>query len=122
MRLPDVEALVIAFLKPIVAPVKVATKVPATRPALFVRVYRTGGAAQNRILEEAQITVDAWAATEVDAFNLAAGCREALLNDASQIPLVRGATETGGLHLTPDPDTNTPRYRFTVGLTVRAGR
>lgn len=122
MRLPDVEALMIAFLKPVIAPVKVATKVPSTRPASFVRVYRTGGSAVNRILEEAQITVDAWAATEVAAFELASSCREALLNDASRMPLVRGATETGGLYFSPDPDTNTPRYRFTVALRVRAGR
>ncbi|WP_157509584.1 hypothetical protein [Leifsonia sp. Root4] len=112
----------VAFLKPVIAPVKVATKVPATRPASFVRVYRTGGAALNRVLDQPQITVDAWAANEVDAFELAAKCREALLNNASQMQLVRGATEVGGLHLNPDPGTNTPRYRFTVGLSVRAGR
>jgi hypothetical protein len=122
MRLPDVEALAVAFLKTVVAPVKVATKVPSTRPASCVRVYRTGGSAVNRILEEAQITVDAWAATEVEAFELASDCREALLNKASQMPLVRGASEVGGLHFNPDPGTNTPRYRFTVGLMVRAGR
>ena len=122
MRLPDVEALAVAFLKTVVAPVKVATKVPSIRPASFVRAYRTGGSAVNRILEEAQITVDAWAVTEVEAFALASDCREALLNNASQLPLVRGASEVGGLHLNPDPGTNTPRYRFTVGLMVRAGR
>lgn len=122
MRLPDVEALVVAFLKPVISPVKVATKVPATRPASFVRVYRTGGAALNRVLDQPQITVDAWAASEVDAFELASKCREALLSNASQMQLVRGATEVGGLHLNPDPGTNTPRYRFTVGLSVRAGR
>ena len=122
MSLPDVEGLVVAFLKPVIAPVKPSTTVPKERPASFVRAYRTGGAALNRVLEEAQITVDAWAPDSVAAFELASKCREALLNNASQLALVRGANEVGGLYFTPDPDTNTPRYRFTVGLMVRAGR
>lgn len=122
MRLPDVEALAVGFLKDVVTPVKVGTRVPNPRPALFVRAYRTGGSAVNRVLEEAQITVEAAGATEVEAFNLASKCREAFLNDFSQMPLVRGANEVGGLYFSPDPDTNTPRYRFTIGLMVRAGR
>jgi hypothetical protein len=122
MRLPDVEALAISFLKTVVAPVKVATKVPDPRPTEFVRAYRTGGSALNRVLEEAQITVDSEAATAPAAFELASKCREAFLNDYSRMPLVRGANEVGGLYFSPDPDTNIPRYRFTVGLMVRAGR
>lgn len=122
MRFPDVEALVVAFLKPVVNPVKVATAVPKSRPASFVRVYRTGGSALNRVLEEAQITVDVWATDAITASELAQDCRWALLNESTPMPLVRGVNEVGGLHFTPDPDTNTPRYRFTVGLMVRAGR
>lgn len=122
MRFADAEALAVAFLKTVVAPVKVATKVPNPRPALFVRAYRTGGAAVNRVLEEAQITVDAEAPDTVAAFDLASKCREAFLNDYSQMPLVRSANEVGGLYYSPDPATNIPRYRFTVGLMIRAGR
>lgn len=122
MRLPDVEALVIAFLRPVVSPVRVGANVPATRPDEFVRAYRTGGAALNRVLETANITIDVEAKSSVRAVELAQDCREALLNRSSEMPLVRGCDEVGGLYFTPDPDTNTPRYRFTVGLRVRAGR
>ncbi len=43
---PDVEALLLAYLKPLVAPVKVVTKVPAARPASFVKLVRVGGPAE----------------------------------------------------------------------------
>lgn len=122
MRLPDVETMAVEFVRAVIAPVKAATKVPKPRPSSFVRVYRSGGSAVNRVLEEAQITVDAEATNGVDAFELASKCREAFLNRYTLMPLVRGVNEVGGLHFNPDPDTNIPRYRFTVGLMVRAGR
>ena len=122
MNLVDVESMVRAFLIPVVSPVKVVTTVPATRPATFVRLFRTGGAADNRVLERAQITVQGWAADIVDAFDLTAGCREAFLNNYTSMPLVRGVNEIGGLHFDPDPGSGTPRYTFTVELMVRAKR
>ena len=122
MSLPDVEAMAVAFLKPLVAPVKVATKVANPRPTESVRVYRSGGAALNRILEEAQLTVEAEAETAPRAFALASACREGFLHRSSLMPLVRGVNEVGGLYFSPDPATNIPRYRFTVGLMVRAAR
>jgi hypothetical protein len=122
MSFPDAEALAVAFVRSQIAPVHAGTRVPADRPSSFVRVYRTGGAALNRVLEEAQITVDAEAASEAEAWALASACREAFLHRYTLMPLVRAATEISGLHSTPDPDTNTPRYRFTVALMVRAGR
>lgn len=122
MSLPDVEAMAVAFLKPIVAPVKVASLVPKERPKSFVRAYRTGGAAVNRILENAQITVEAEAPGRDEAFDLASACREEFLHRYTRMPLVRGVSEVGGLYFAPDPDTNIPRYRFTVGLKVRSGR
>ena len=122
MSLPDVEALAVAFIRSQVAPVKAYTKVPNPRPLSFVRVYRTGGAALSRVLEEAQLTVDSEAPDEVSAFSLASKCREAFFNDYTLMPLVRGVNEVGGLYFAPDPETNIPRYRFTVGLMVRAGR
>lgn len=122
MSFVDAEAMSVTFLRGIVTPLKAYTKVPATRPASFVRAYRTGGAALNRVLEEAQITVDAWAPDEVAASALASACREAFLNNYTLMPLVRGVTEVSGLHNSPDPDTNIPRYRFTVALRVRSAR
>lgn len=122
MSFPDAEAMVRTFLLPVASPVKVVTIVPATRPASFVREFRTGGAAVNRVLERVQITVQGWAADAVTAFDLTSDCREALLNRYSLMPLVRGVSEVGGLHFDPDPGSGTPRYTFTHELMVRASR
>lgn len=120
--LVDVETMTVAFLRPVVDPVRVATAVPATRPAELVRVFRTGGAAENRVLELAQVTVQCWAANSVRASQIAQMCRHAFLNDYTRMPLVRGVLETGGLYFDPDPATGIPRYTFTMQLSVRAKR
>lgn len=122
MELPDVEALVLTFLRPVASPSSVSTIVPSTRPSSFARIFRTGGAAESRVLERAQITVQAWDETTVKAFALASKLRGAILNDYTQMPLVRGVTETGGLYFDPDPETGIPRYTFTFELMVRAKR
>ncbi|HXH34328.1 MAG TPA: hypothetical protein VNJ54_07945 [Plantibacter sp.] len=122
MTFADAEALSVAFLKPIASPEHVGTKVPNPRPKRLVRAYRSGGSAINRVLERAQITVEAEAETSTKAFQLASACREAFLNDYTRMPLVRGVEETVGLYYVPDPATNIDRYRFTVALTIRAAR
>jgi len=122
MRFVDVEAMGRTFLLATTSAPKVVTQVPANRPTKFVRLFRTGGAADNRVLERAQLTVQGWATTTGDAFDLASECREAFLNKYTLMPLVRGVEETGGLHVDPDPDTGTPRYTFTIQLMVRSGR
>ena len=121
MNFPDVEAMVVEFLNVRVAP-KVSTQVTKPRPDTFVRAWRTGGAATNRVLEEAQITVQAWAPTSVEASDLAQECRRLLLNDYTGMPLVRGVNEVSGVYFDPDPGTNIPRYTFTSALLVRAQR
>ena len=122
MSFSDCEAMARTFLLPVVSPVKVVTQVPATRPASFVREFRTGGAAVNRVLERVQITVQGWAADAVSAFDLTRDCRAAFLNDYTRMPLVRGVSEVGGLHFDPDPGSGVPRYTFTVEMMVRAAR
>lgn len=119
--LVDAEALVVAFLTPL-ASVHVGTKVPDPRPASFVRVWRTGGAAVNRILDRPFITVQAWAADEVAASELARKCRQALFDGYTGMPLVRGVVETAGPYSDPDPSTGIPRYSFTHQLSIRAHR
>lgn len=122
MTFVDAEALAVSFLKPVAAPEHVGTKVPNPRPKRLVRAYRSGGSAISRVLERAQITVEAEAETSTKAFELASDCRDAFLHDYTRMPLVRGVEETGGLYYAPDPATNVDRYRFTVALTIRAAR
>lgn len=119
MRFPDVEVLAVGLLKATVAPVRVVTKVPSTRPAEFVRVWRTGGAAANRVLDQPMLTVQAWG---TNADELSRKCREAFLSNSAALPLVRGVEEVTGPYQDPDPATNTDRVTFTVQLQVRAAR
>ena len=117
--LVDAEAMAIEFLATRLD-VPVSTKVRNPRPSEFVRVVRTGGTAGNRILDFPRLTVTAEADTSIRAAELAQMARTALLNDYTAMPLVRGASESGGLYYNPDPDTNRDRYTFTVTLNVRA--
>lgn len=116
---PDVELLAQTFLNGLLTP-PVVVFVPNPRPALFVRVFRTGGTAVNRVLERAQISYEAWGGDTVSASNLARDVRHAFLNDYTDMPLVRGVNEITGTYFDPDPDTNLPRYSGTVELMVRA--
>lgn len=119
MRLPDVEAIIVPFVKGVAGSVGVATKVPNPRPAVFVRVWANGGAAENRILERVQVTVDAWAGSPVEASELAQDIRHAFLN--TQInPLVKGVEEVTRPYY--EPDETSDRYRATYALLVRAKR
>jgi hypothetical protein len=122
MRLADAETMAIAFLKPFAGTTKVGTKLPNPRPKRFVRVSRTGGAALNRVLERAQLTLTCSAESSVLAERLMSDCREAFLNEYSRMPLVRSVEEITGPYYNPDPDTGEDRYTFTVALTARAAR
>lgn len=121
MKFPDVEAMVLTFLADRVdAPVQ--TSVPDDRPDRFVRLWRNGGTSSNRVIDRPQVTVEAWSLDSVDASELAEACRSALLHHASEMSLVRGASEVSGPYSVSDEATESPRYRFTVALTVRATR
>ena len=121
MTFPDIEALVLSFLAARVD-VPVHTSVPSERPPAFVLLWRNGGASSNRVVDRPQVTVEAWSQDSVQASELAELCRSALLNDASTMPNVSRSTEISGPYSTTDETTETPRYRFTTQLTVRALR
>lgn len=121
MRFADVEAAVIPFIKARAGGAPVSTKVPATRPATFIRAWANGGAAINRVLEDVQVTVDVWAPSQPAASALAATMRTAFLNDLqAAFPLVRGVSEVTRPY--SHPDETSERYRATYSLRVRATR
>jgi len=122
MRFPDVEAMLRQFLLPVVSPRPVVITIPAERPAAFVRIWRNGGAADNQVVDRPLISVEAWAPTSAEASDLLRKCRSALLAESLRMPLVRRVDEISGPYWSPDPDTEIPRYRLTVQLTVRAAR
>lgn len=124
MNFPDIEALVRQHLmtEAYGLGAEVYTTVPATAPDRFVRMWRNGGASINRVLDRPHITVEAWSHDSVDAADLANRCRQILLAASGSMPLVRSVSEVSGPYRVDDETTETPRYRFTVALSVRAKR
>lgn len=130
VEFPDAEAMCVVFARTKTTAV-VATKVPNSptkyppngRPPRYVRVWRTGGGALNRVLERVQVTVTCGAAAgSVVAGQIARELRTAFLNDYTEMRLVRGVEEVTGPYFDPDPDTGEDRYSFTIEMMVRAAR
>ena len=121
VSLPNVDAMLLNFLSARITP-PVHITVPDPRPETFVRAWRTGGGPLNRAVEQALVTVQAWAPTNLTAHALAAACRDVLLNDNTGMPLVRNVEVVSGPYLDPDPDSRHPRYTVTARLTVRGHR
>lgn len=121
---PDAEAAAVTFLRSEIGSLadKVATKVPTTMPAKMVRVSLTGGSRLNVASDTAQLTVECWAPDETTASNLARTAQalmfSAAWNSAGGV-FVRRVESVGGVQSFPDPDTNKPRYQFTVRWHVK---
>ncbi|QDH92282.1 tail terminator [Gordonia phage Spooky] len=124
---PDVEAALIAYLKPHLPGVKVSTKVPnpgGPNPppiAKLVKVEAAGGSGRGLAVSKRLLIVQCWDTKSSDA---AALCeRVAALVFAAQydpaVPEVRGVTSVGEPASFPDPDTSLPRYQFSASLDVR---
>lgn len=123
MAFTDVTSLLVAYLTPIVAPVPVASRVPADRPVELVQVRRVGGAAVVPFRESVRVDVFAWAATGPRAHELASSARSAIWalagNQTLGVPVYR-VSETLGPRMDDDDETGTPRSWATYDLVVRA--
>lgn len=121
---PDVEAAAASFLRAGLGSLaaKVATVVPATMPTTMVRVSLTGGSRSDVVSDAAQLTVECWAGDGPAASNIARRAQALMFSaagsDAAGI-FVRRVDSVGGVQNFPDPDTNKPRYQFTVRWHVR---
>ena len=122
MGFADIEAVLLAFFGTRMPGVRFEVDVPADRPAEFVLLRRNGGPAANRVVDRPLITVDAWAASSARAAELVELVRGVFLGEGTTIPRVRGVTEISGPYNNPDDESGSPRYRFSVQLTVRAVR
>lgn len=121
MRFTDTEADVIAFLDAR-EDAPISQTVPSPRPPVFALVWGSGGSGVNRVVDDVQLTIEGWAEGDADtASALTLRLRDHLLHEWSQIPYVRRVEATRP-YWAPDPDTKTPRYRFTARLRVRAAR
>lgn len=127
---PDAEGVVIGYLNNLLAgrgdAARVANKVPSPRPARFVKVTRAGGGRRSLAQEDAQVTAQCWDVDSPEASELARLCRGLLaamdINANGVVAHVPQGEEgeVGGVAFFPDPDTNLPRYQFTVIVRQRA--
>jgi hypothetical protein len=98
---------------------KVASKVPNPRPNRFTRVSDGGGIRRNLAQNSPRLIIDSWDSGEVSAYSLHRLNRAligALDGETIGDTLVSVVTEVGNPGLVYDPDTNLPRYQFTVEL------
>jgi len=121
---PDVEAAAVAYLRAGLGVLadKVATKVPATMPNNMVKLSLTGGSRTDLVQDVAQLTVECWSVNDPTASLLARTSHAYMLAAAGVEAggvFVRKVETVGGVQYFPDPDTNKPRYQFTVRWHVR---
>jgi len=121
---PDVEAAAVSYLRSGLGVLadKVATKVPATMPNNMVKLSLTGGSRFGIVQDVAQLTVECWS-SNAPAASLLARTAHAYMLAAAGVEaggvFVRRVETVGGVQYFPDPDTNKPRYQFTVRWHVR---
>lgn len=114
---PDATVTIIDYLEAAFAErdedAPVLPRVPATRPARFVVVRRTGGTARDVVIDDAQVTVESWGESDEDAHDLAQLCRGLLRARQYRVAEVSGP---GNL---PDPLSDQPRYSQTFLTAMR---
>jgi hypothetical protein len=102
--------------------IPVRSRVPAARPAKFVLVFRTGGPRQGIVTDSAQITVEAWSNSDVEAHDLAQACRAIIGGLEGTVTggvTIYGVDEFSGPGYLPDPASSQHRYTFTITIGVR---
>jgi hypothetical protein len=120
---PDPTGLLIAYLAPLLDPVKVVSRVPDPRPVELVQVRRTGGNAIEPVRDSARMDVWAWAATDHAATALGLTVRAAVWALAGTTllgPMCYRVQEFLAPRLDEDPTTNSPRCWATYALDLRA--
>lgn len=117
---PDPEKWVVTFLKSRTerSGRTAATKVPKTGDR-YTRISRVGGAARDLVTDSPMILVECFAADGVTAADDAKIDRALLMASARLSDDVTRVIDVGGPSFLPDPDTNLPRYQFTVQLDMR---
>ena len=119
---PDATLVAITKLRAALTPTPVHARIPTTRPAAFVLVQRVGGVRRNLVVDDALLTVEAWAATGAAAHDLAQAARahlHAMVGDVIAGVAVYRVDEAAGPQWLPDPESLQARYTFTTTVAVR---
>lgn len=119
---PDAEALVITYLKTKIAGVYVSTKIPDPRPTKLIKVTRVGGSKLRLNADSPLLVFECWGSNSVEASDLCRQARayvDAMAGDTVSGVWVFRVREVGGPAYFPDPDTNSPRYQFSVAIDMK---
>lgn len=105
----------VAWAEPLLSGVQVGTRLPASLPAKFLRVIRGAGTRRNVAQSGPSLVIEAWGATDADAWALASDVW-ALLTDP-QLDRI-GSTWLSDVDVSepvnfPDAESRRPRYVFT---------
>lgn len=119
---PDAVHVAISWLETQMGPNLLVPRVPNPRPTRMVLVRRVGGPRLNMVADNATLAVEAWDVSEEDAHDLAQEARGYLF--AMRGEVVEGVAcyrvgDVGGPQLLPDPESDQPRYAFTVNVAMR---
>jgi hypothetical protein len=122
----DAEELVVRHVADTLAErgqdVHVGTHVPHPRPTPFVLARRLGGPRRDMVTDLPEIGFECWAATAVEAHDLAQLCRAisfGMRGRAIGGVAVYRVDEIGGPAQLPDPISDEPRYVFTHQIAMR---
>lgn len=120
---PDAVALAVTFLAGLLGE-HVGQDVPPdhTIDDTCVTVLRTGGPRRNLVTDDAQLTIETWAPTSTEAHDLAQLTRAHMLSLAGEVidgVAVYRVGELAGPQNLPDPESDQPRYTFSVSVAVR---
>lgn len=116
---PDVQLLVVDYLRPLLGSTPIGVRVPNPRPPRFVTLRRVGGP-RTAVVEIARVDLLAWAKTDQDAHDLVQEVRRHL-TAAPGIRVgsgVRGIDEFSGPVTVPD-ESDQPRWMVTYEFTLR---
>jgi len=119
---PDAEALAVTYLKAKMPGVTVATKVPNPRPSKLIKVTRVGGSKLRLNADSPVLAFECWGSTTVEASDLAKYARayvNAMAGEKVNGVWVYKVREVGGPANFPDPDSDSPRYQFSVAIDTK---
>lgn len=123
---PDAVSVTITYLKTALAgrtvDAGIGTRLPSALVGTFVRVFRTGGLVVERVVDQAQMTIEVYATetdTAHDVAQLVRGLLHAMEGTVQSGVPIYGVNEFAGPQDFPDPLTNKARYSFTVQVSMR---
>lgn len=118
---PDAALVTVTYLRSVMPGVLVYTRIPADRPAEFIRVERLGGMRRSLITDRPRMDIHCWSTSEEAAEGLMARTRALTLAMAGARAgtTVYDVAEVTGPQWLPDNTSGQPRYAFAVEFSTR---